>query len=73
MLRCGLFIFLCFTEGAFIFAYKSIEALVTPLGHSITREEVTFRVSHMVSVVLMDFKAQGFELDRGNIRRGKPY
>ncbi|XP_077327002.1 proteinase-activated receptor 1-like [Lithobates pipiens] len=56
-------------EGAFIFDYKSIIALVTPLGRSITHEEVTFRLSPMVSVVLMDFKAQGFELDRGNIRR----
>ncbi|XP_040198052.1 proteinase-activated receptor 1-like [Rana temporaria] len=56
-------------EGPFIFAYESIEALVTPLGHSITRKEVMFRVSPIVSVVLMDFKAQGFELDRDNIRR----
>ncbi|XP_073480014.1 proteinase-activated receptor 1-like [Aquarana catesbeiana] len=40
--------------------YEFQEALVTPLGHSFTCEEVILRISREVSVVLLDVKIQAF-------------
>ncbi|XP_040197773.1 uncharacterized protein LOC120930662 [Rana temporaria] len=53
----------------FLTAYKSLNALVAPLGNSFADKEVNLAVSPNVSIVLMNVKAQAFKLKNGEFAR----